>query len=266
MSLKYNLFLHLLISVVFTLVFIYGSLYFNDYIVYVNQEKSLFPILIYTNTLSEANDVLDFVSSHEVYSLFNLTYPDSLANLLIDKYGLTDFRRAVRDFTLPFLLEIFINPFEAEKLSSFIYEITSFFPNNIIHYNENIWLEIDLQTARLTKILFTLQIIALALYLSFQLFFRMIIIFKNKESISAIKNSGMTQSKVALKRIQETVTYLFFSTILMIIIAFFLNFFMIYRDFSLSINNLNLNLLIMLFVVNALFVLFQKPIYTRYSM
>ncbi|MCL2065561.1 MAG: hypothetical protein FWG98_14475 [Candidatus Cloacimonetes bacterium] len=263
MSLKYHLFIHILVGFIFSIAFIYGSLQMNYYIDYVNQEKSLFPILVYTNNLSEANDVHDFVNNHQVFSSFYLTYPDSLANLLIEKYELMDFSRAVRGFTLPFLLEIFVNPLPADDLNSFIFEITSFFPNNIIHYNSNIWVEIDSQTLRLRKIFLILQALALGLYLLLQLFIRLAIIVKNKECINAIQNSGITSNKLALKKLHENVLFLFFTSILMILSNLFLNILFINRMSVLSLNMLNLNLLVMLFLINFLFVLFQKPIYSK---
>ena len=253
----------IIIGLLFTLIFIGGSIFLIQHTNFVNQEKSLFPILIYTNTLSEANDVLDAVINHHIYSGFQLTYPELLEKLIFDRYDLNDFIDISNEITLPFLLELNLNPVHSIELNDFINEIKNVFPNYIIHYNEQIWKEIDEQVNKLTIILWIMQFTILLSYLFTQFSYRLSTILKNKEIINAILSSGISPKKLSKKRFYTNFNFLLLIFIFCIGVNYLASYIFIFNHFAFSIEFLNFKLLAIFYVINLTLVVSQKPIFPK---
>ena len=193
----------LIVLIVFSAMFIFVSLNLEKNINDINHEKSLFPVLLYTNTLSEANDVLYFVKSSEFYFSHVIINPDSLERFLIEKYNLTNYQEIAGDYRLPYQLELYLMPLDADRMIYFVRSINAFFPNYIIQYNEKLWSDIDFHLSHLRRSLLIIQAVLLISFLIVQGFVRFWFIVKNKQVMSAILNSGITAKALSVK---ETVT------------------------------------------------------------
>ena len=251
----------LFIGFLFILIFFVSTYYLDGYIYEVNEEKRDYPVLVYTNTLSEATEMAEFMSERAVYQSHEITSPENLESMLIEKYGFTDYRSMVRDFSLPFLLEIKIKPFPAEMILDFIGELTSQYPRNVVHFNEEKWKEIDSRLERTRYISFGMKFLFLLIYLFLQFCIRYSMVLKNKEVIEAIVHSGITPQKLASKRIKENLSFLLYIFILIVLINYLVNSLLFFGEPGFGIEYFNLPYIVILLVVNTLLVVFQKPLY-----
>ena len=258
MKLSNNIYLHIFISLVFAFAFCMGVHFVYTYISHANYEKTEYPILIYTNTLSEANEVLNSVKDNRNFMAFHLFEPHELTTLLVEKYNLTDYNSLIGDLTLPFLLEIKVRPNKSSDLHTFVNSINHAFPDFIVHYNEFIWKSIDTRVDRLFIIAYIIQALVLITYLSLQLLIRMIYLSNNYETVHAILNSGLTPKKITRIKLFENFMFLTVSSILLLISNYFVNYFMIFKEFEMSWHFFNLEVLLMVFGANLFFALLRK--------
>lgn len=267
MPLNRSLLFQLIILFIFASVFINGSLLLNNFVLNINQEKSIYPILVYTNTLSEANDVLDFVKEHKCYFASEIISPDSLENMLIDKYNLSDYKDIAGDYKLPYQLEISVLPFKTEELLGFVNKIQGFFPNYLLHYNQEIWQNIDQQTNKLKLNIIVMQITALILYMALQFLLRFFLIINYRENISALINSGISLKSLFLKELINKFVFLVIAGFLIITINFLINYInlltMISTNYSKVNTFLDLNLLVYLMMTNMILVFCQRPFFKK---
>ena len=263
MLFRLNLFVHIIIAFFFSIVFLICSMYTKSYIDDVNNEKSIYPILVYLNTIDETEEAVAFIVNHDVFLSYQITNPDSLEKLIIQKYGFNSLSVAEGDFSFPFLLDIQIRPFPTIELMGFIEELSSLFPHNVIHYNESIWQETDIQVKKYKNIFCSIQIVALIAYLFCQILIRLHNMLKNRETINAILASGISQKKLAIKRFQMNIIFLIVSMSMIISINYLINFLFVHKKFDFKIEYFNIESILMLFIINIILIIFQKPVFMR---
>jgi hypothetical protein len=251
----------------FTAIFICGSLLMENYVISLDQVKSTYPVLTYSNTLDEADLIIDLISSHEAYAAHQIQSPDILKTMLLTKYKLEGIDDVEEDFAMPYQIEIQVKPLSSEKLLLFVLELSDLFPENIMQYNENVWKEIDSQNAKLRKLLFALQIVLLIIYIFVQCYNRLLYILKSKTNINAVLNSGISQRLMSVKNFMNNLYFLLISTSIIILINFALNYFHVIgyliTDLTTNLYYININLVIMLIISNFILVFVQQPILKR---
>jgi hypothetical protein len=241
----------------------------ENYILSLNQTKSTYPILTYSNTLDEADLIVDLISSHEAYNSHTIQSPDVLKTMLLSKYKLDDMEEIEEEFSLPYQIEIIVKPLSSDKLLLFVLELSDLFPENIMQYKEDIWKEIDTRNGKLKRLLYVIQIVLLMVYVFVQSFIRLLYILKYKTNINAVVNSGISQRMLSFKNFMNNFYFLLMSTSLIILINFAINYFYvisyIINDLTTHFYYVNINLIIMLIAANILLVLVQIPILKRHS-
>jgi len=253
--------------VILSIVFIVGSLYFNNNLNNINQEKSLFPVLIYVNSLSEANDVLNFITPHKLYLSHEMVSSEELERSLIDKYDLVDYRTIAGDFRLPYQLVLYLKSASKDEMVDFVNEIAAFFPTYIINYNERIWLDIENHYNSLNENKLIKQLIYLLAMILVQINIRSWYIMKNKTAIDAVTNSGIKRNILMLREFTYNIVYIGISILTIFVLYIIINSFglvsFLTDNFLGADVFLNWNYKLSLGLAIILSVLFQKPLFIR---
>ena len=254
----------------FSIIFIFGSLLLVNYIETLNNDKSIFPILVYADTVEEIDKILEIIIMNEAYQTHAVVSPDSLKKFMVEKYSLDDIEEIAKDFVLPYQLYITVNPVKMDLLMLLVLEIGENFPENIIQYNDEAWREIDVNVVRLRKISFSVQLITLLIYLFIQIFIRITYILRNKIMINAIVSSGLSFRSIAWKNFVNNLIFLLLSFLLIIAVNILINYFALPHFVTPTIIEhpsfllyININITLMLFITNMLLVVIQKPLLKR---
>jgi hypothetical protein len=214
-----------IIMAAFATIFISGAIYLSNDIFQINETKSHYPILVYTNTLDDAINVINYATDSEVFLAYHITFPDSLESMLIRKYNLVNYHDISSGYSLPYQVEIYIQPHSMDKLALFVSSMTARFSNDIVHYNASLWREIDQQANLRSRYYFILLIVSLLLYVLLMHIYRLRHAMKNVEIIQALKNSGMTPRKLKSKENLQSCMFILISVGFIIVINFIINFF-----------------------------------------
>ena len=257
MKLHGNILFHIFIALVFSTCFLFYLHFMNDYIDNTNLEKSTYPILVYTDTLNEADDILDYVKDNNAFLNFELTNPQMLSLLLVEKYGLEEFNNIISDIILPYLLEIYLKPDKPVVLEDIIKDLEAFFPNSITQYNDTVWDEIETNVQRLIYLSWAINALLLITYLAAQLYFRMIYFARNAETIKAILNSGISHKKLKNMKAKENFVFLFYSIIITLAIDYAYSAYFIFEELGFNLLFFNLEYITMMVAVNLLFVILK---------
>jgi len=253
--------------VVLSCVFIIGSLYFNNHLNSINQEKSLFPVLIYVNSPSEANDVLGFSMPHKLYMMHNIVSSEELENTLIEKYNLADYRAVAGDFRLPYQLELYLKPANKKEMVDFVNDIAAFFPTYIINYNERIWLDIENHYNSLNENKLIKQMIFLFAMIFVQINIRALYVMKNRTAIDAIALSGIKRRVLILQELKYNTIYLGIAILTIVVLYVIINtsglVSLLTDNFVGASMFLNWNYKLFLGIGIVLSVIFQRPMFMK---
>jgi len=253
--------------VVSVIIFAAGSLFLENYIEDMNQDKSLFPILVYSNTVSDAEEVIDFVKENPIYLTHSITDPDSLESMLISKYNLADYKSISGDYKLPFQIEISVSPYPIVELVLFVNQISAKFNENIVHYNAKLWNDVEMAVERNKRLYLGMQVIFLFFYVFIQLFIRLAFINRYRENFYALVSSGIAFQKLVKKEVVSKLIFLFVSTFSITIVNFILNYFelMSYsgKVWTTHFYYLNPKMVIMFVTANLIIITFQKSLFKK---
>lgn len=249
-----NLIYQSLISCLFFMIFFTSSLYIDEFIEGVNIQKSLYPILVYSNTQKEINEIRDFTSDFNIVKKISIINPDSLETYIIEKYKLDTYSEIASGYKLPYQMEIYFNPVDLSQIKLFFISLSETFPDKIIHKNEEMWYDIENRVSILNFNKYILQAIALLSFIILMLFYRMLFINNQRESINAILASGISTDK--FKRRILTMSFLF----IIITGIFFILFNLVYNFYYSLHQQLHYKLIMAMILSNILVLIFQKKL------
>jgi len=251
----------------FSVLFISGSFILQNYLDTNNNRKSLFPILVYTDTEEQAYELITFLNHKEGVQTVTYQTPHELKQMLIIKYSLENVEEIIDDFTLPYQVELTVLPLKAEKLSLLILELSDLYPDFIIQYNQEAWQNIELKNRQLKWSLHIIQIFSLFIYLFIQSHLRILYIIQNKKFINAVVNSGISYRSLSLKNIINNLFFILFSTLIVLMINISLNYFdlvvIFFNDFPQHQTFFDFSIIILLILSNIFLVLVQKPVFSK---
>jgi len=248
-------------------VFIVGSLYFKNYLQRINHDKSSVPVLIYTNTLSEANDVLEFIITRPLYLSHIINCSDEIESSLIEKYDLGDFRTIAGDFRLPYQLELFLKPTNIRLMVDFVDEISAFFPTYLINYNERFWLDIDKHYRSLYRKVNFMEILYLVAMAFVLIYIRSWYIMKHRNAIDAILLSGVKKKILVFEELKNNSIFLGIAMVSALGIYIIVNSFAIVSYLTDSFFGreefINWYFMILMLIVVVFSLILQKPLLIR---
>ena len=251
----------------FSIVFIFGSLLLENYIFALNQNKSAFPLLVYSENPEDIEKIIQIAKEQDAYESHIIVSPDSLRKSLMERYNLDEIDEIAQDFVLPSQIVITVKPVKMDLLMLLVLEIGENFPDNIIQYNDDTWSEIDVNVIRLRKIAVLLQVILLCIYLFIQIFLRITYIFRNKKLINAIVSSGLSYTSIQWKNFVNNIIYLCLALLLILLINITINYLSLTDYFITNYLThymfVNIHIILMLFGANLVLVMIQKPLLKR---
>ena len=257
-------YLTLVISV---LIFATGSLFFENYIEDMKQDKSLYPILVYTNSVTEAEDIINFAKENPIYLDHSITDPDYLESMLISKYNLADYKSISGDYKLPFQIEISISPLPMNQIIIFVSQLSARFTDSIIHYNAKLWNDVEMVVERNMRIFLCMQVIFLSFYVFIQLFIRLSFINKYHENFFALANSGIAHKKLLKKEVSLNFKFIMIAlcsiTLLNVIINYFDLVSYVGRVWTTHFYYINPKMILMFFFANLIVIIFQKSLFKK---
>ena len=253
--------------VISVLIFATGSLFFENYIEDMKQDMSLYPILIYTNSVSEAEDVISFIRQNPIYLTHSITDPDYLESMLISKYNLADYKSISGDYRLPFQIELAISPFPMTQIMIFVSQLSARFTDSIIHYNAKLWNDVEMAVERNMRIFLSLQIIFLFFYVFIQLFIRLSFINRYHENFFALANSGIAHKKLIKKEVSLNLIFFTVSIFSIAVLNVIINYFdlvsYVGRVWTTHFYYINPKMIIMFAFANLIVIVFQKSLFKK---
>ncbi|MDD4156650.1 MAG: hypothetical protein PHY08_08775 [Candidatus Cloacimonetes bacterium] len=247
----------IIFSVVFFSVLFFANFFFIDFIKQIDEQKSIYPILIYANSQKEINQIKDFAESSEIIKTYKMTTPDSLEQSILKKYNLTEYSKIANSYRLPYQLELIVQPVSYENLTKFYNALIKNFPEYIIQKNENVWAEIELKVSLLYKVLYVIKLLILIAYVFFMIFFRMIFIGINRDRLLAIYKSGIQLKR--LLKLQRLFSFYFI--IISFCMALMIESIWSYSNFNEIVIDKEIQL--MFIFANLIVIFFQKSLFKK---
>jgi hypothetical protein len=249
---------------VFSLVFIVGSLYLKNSINLIDSDKSNYPILVYSYHPDIVYNIVDFISHSSTVAHYNIVFPDSLENMLIAKYRLTDYKDIRGEFSLPYQVEIFIKPNPIKDLVIFAMSLSSAFPGCIVHYETRQWALVEAEAKKLYRYVLIICIVSLVLYIFIQMMLRYIHILRNRENINAILISGIKTKRLLLAEFLRNLIWFGISTGSIALLNIIVNYFEIMSSLTMMITPhdyyMNIDLVVLFAVSNLILLSVHRPL------
>jgi len=256
-------------------IFLYGAIYLDNITETVNTRKSIFPILIYTNSEQTVEELAGYVQQNPVCDSYQIIPPDSLETILIEKYQLTDYKEIAGDYRLPFQVEITVVPLSMKQLARFVADLSTTFSQNVVHYNAKLWEDVDTQVNKLRFYFYILKLVFLCLYIGVLYAVRLSFIQKHQNTISAILASGTPLRKLAKREFLSNLFFWVVSTGCAVVFDFVIRYFQLDKYLMGGVYELisfsdvrefmslffDIDLLVMLAVANLVLVTVRRAVF-----